>query len=129
MQANANGRAFAWHEANVPDAAKAVKFYTEVVGWTTQSMPMGGDMGEYTMFCAEGTPVCGLMPTVGDMANVPPHWSVYIRVDDVDSAVSKAQAAGGKVVVPAFEVPTVGRMSLLQDDQGAHFWVFKAAPA
>ena len=67
-----NGRAFAWHEVNVPDAAKAVAFYSNVLGWGTQTMYMG-DMGDYTMFTQDGEPFCGLMPTVGEMAHVPPH--------------------------------------------------------
>ena len=125
-QAQNMGNTFVWHECNVPDVAAAKAFYGQVVGWTTQDMPMG-EMGTYTMFCNNGIPVGGIMATVGDMAHVPPHWSVYVAVADVDSAAAKAEELGGKIVVPAFDIPTIGRTCLVTDPQGAMFWLFKGA--
>jgi len=121
------GSTFTWHEVNVPDVNKAIEFYTSVLGWTTKSMDMG-PMGTYTMFCKGEVAMCGIMATVGEMAEVPPHWSTYINVDDVDSSVAKAEAAGGSCRVPAFDIPTVGRIALICDNQGAHFWLFKPEP-
>jgi uncharacterized protein len=120
------GKTFVWHECNVPDVAAAKSFYSQVVGFTTQDMPMG-EMCTYTMFCNNGIPVGGIMATVGEMANVPPHWSVYISVADVDASASKATELGGKILVPAFDIPTIGRMCLVQDPQGAAFWLFRGA--
>lgn len=121
------GSVFPWHEVNVPDSEGAKAFYSGALDWGTQSQDMG-EMGEYTMFTKDGVPMAGLMPTVGELANVPPHWSVYIGVDDVDARLVKIQALGGTVVVPAMDVPTVGRMALCHDPQGAHFWIFKSEP-
>lgn len=118
------GKTFVWHEVNVPDVAAAKSFYGQVAGFTFQEMPMG-EAGTYTMLCNNGIPVGGIMATVGDMADVPPHWSVYIAVADVDTAAAKAVELGGKVMVPAFDIPTIGRMSLIQDPQGAVFWLFR----
>lgn len=120
------GNTFVWHECNVPDGAAAASFYTEVLGWTTTDMDMG-PMGTYTMFGNQGQNVAGIMPTVGEHKDVPPHWSVYFNCDDVDAKAAKAVELGAKVVVPAFDLPTVGRMSLISDPQGAHFWLFKPA--
>jgi uncharacterized protein len=121
------GNTFMWHECNVPDAEAAKSFYSDVMGWTTSEMDMG-PMGTYHMFGSHGHNVAGIMPTVGDMADVPPHWSVYFACDDVDAKAARAVELGAKVVVPAFDVPTVGRMSLISDPQGAHFWLFTPSP-
>src|SRR5262249_5709613 len=121
------GKTFVWHECNVPDAEAAKAFYTGLFGWETKDMDMG-PMGTYTILENNGMGVGGIMPTVGDMAHVPPHWSVYIATDDVDASAEKATELGAEVMVPAFSIPTVGRMSLIKDPQGAHFWLFKGDP-
>lgn len=120
------GNSFPWHELNVPDQAAAIEFYGNVMGWTTHEMDMG-EMGTYTMFCNDCAVICGIMPTVGEHANVPPHWSVYLAVNDVDATAAKVQSGGGTVMVPAFDIPTVGRMCLCQDPQGAVFWIYKSS--
>ncbi len=122
----AAGKAFPWHELYVADAGAAKAFYTDLLGWSVQEFEMG-EMGTYTMLVSNGTPIAGIMQTAGnpDLADMPPHWSVYMAVDDVDATVAKSTALGGTVVVPAMDVPQVGRMSLLCDPQGAMFWVYK----
>lgn len=129
QHALAAGRAFPWHEVYAPNAEAAVEFYTKVFDMETDSMPMG-ESGVYHMLKVGGTAVAGVMSTNSpDMAQVPPHWAVYMTVDDVDQRIEKAIAAGGKVVVPPFEVPNVGRMSLIADPQGAHIWLYKPSEA
>jgi predicted enzyme related to lactoylglutathione lyase len=53
----------------------------------------------------------------------PPSWLSYIATPDVDATVRQAVELGGKVIVSAYNVPTVGRMAHLQDPQGAMFAV------
>lgn len=121
------GRTFVWHELYTPDVKGAVEFYTGVLGFGTQEMEMG-EMGTYTMLTKDGQGVAGVMDTaVLEMPDIPPHWAVYTAVDDVDGRAAAAEAAGGKIVFPAMDVPTVGRMCLIQDPQGAHVWLFKPA--
>lgn len=86
-----------------------------------------GEMGTYTMLSRDGQAVCGAIGTKDDsrMAEVPPHWAVYMAVDDVDARLEKVQANGGEIVVAAMDIPTVGRMALIKDPQGAHLWLFK----
>lgn len=125
----AQGKTFSWHELYSADADKAKEFYTAVFGWETTSMAssMGGD---YTMFVNHGVPVAGYMGTAGNdmLKDVPPHWSVYITVDNVDASVAKCTSLGATVMVPAMDIPNVGRICLLKDPQGAVFWVFQHAP-
>lgn len=124
----AEGKTFPWHEVYTRDVPGTIAFYKETLGWESTSMNMG-EMGDYHMLVANGQPVCGVF----DIANtdnpdhVPPHWSTYIAVDDVDARVAKCLAAGGAVVAGPFDVPTVGRMALIADSQGAHVWLYKSA--
>src|SRR5260370_27355109 len=57
---------------------------------------------------------------------VPPHWMIYIAVDNVDTAVAKAEQSGGKILAPAFDVMDAGRMAVVQDPTGAGFCLWKA---
>lgn len=51
-------------------------------------------------------------------------WTTYIAVDDVDSTVAKALAAGGTVLMEPMDVMTFGRMAVVTDPGGAavSFW-------
>jgi predicted enzyme related to lactoylglutathione lyase len=128
QHALASGRAFPWHELNVPDVDAAVDFYSKALDMGTQDFPHEG--GVYKMLTVGGVSVGGCMSTNSpEMAgmNVPPHWAVYMSVDDVDARLEKVTANGGTIVVPPMDIPNVGRMSLIADPQGAHIWLYKPA--
>lgn len=116
---------FCWVEVQTNNAEGGKRFYSELLGWTAQDTPMG-DGTEYTTFLLHGAPVAGFY--AGDPAlhsgKIPPHWSSYISVDDLDAVMEKIEAAGGKVIMPPAEVMTLGRMAVIQDPTGAYvsFW-------
>ncbi|MGV3618163.1 MAG: VOC family protein [Fimbriimonas sp.] len=120
---NAVGNNFPWHELNVPDVPAAVAFYTAALGFGTKQMDMG-EMGSYSMLTRDGQGIAGMMDTNHLPHPVPPHWAVYLAVDDVDARLEKCTALGATIVVPAMDIPTVGRMSLIADPLGAHIWLF-----
>jgi len=123
----AQGRTFVWHELYVPDLEAAKSFYENALGLGSTSMDIG-EMGAYNMFTNNGAPICGVLSTQSpQFQGVPPHWSVYLAVDDVDARLEKVTESGGKVLVPALDVPTIGRMALIEDPQGATIWLFKGA--
>ena len=126
QHAIAAGNTFPWHELYVASVEDAVSFYTEALGFGTQSMDMG-EMGTYHMLTKNGTGIAGMMSFAQVGMEVPPHWAVYHAVDDVDARVAKCVELGAKVVVPAMDIPTVGRMCLIADPQGAHLWLYKGA--
>lgn len=123
----ASGSTFVWHEVYAADVQKAIEFYTKNLGFGTTSMDMGGEVGTYHMLTKNGKGVAGVMPTNMPGHEVPPHWSVFLAVDDVDARLEKCTADGASIVVPAMDVPTVGRMALISDSQGAHIWLYTPA--
>jgi predicted enzyme related to lactoylglutathione lyase len=105
-----------WHELTSPDLPTATAFYSEVLGVEWESMPMEtGD--DYTCLVVEGRPVGGAFPP--QMEGVPPHWDVYFNVEDCDATVARAVELGASALVPAYDLPGVGRLAMIRDPQGA----------
>ncbi|HYQ06244.1 MAG TPA: VOC family protein [Xanthobacteraceae bacterium] len=110
---------FYWNELMARDVAKAKKFYADTLGWSFDAMPMPGG-GTYWLAKMGDEPVAGIFDISGpDYKAVPEGWMPYIAVDDVDARSRKAVAAGAKIMKPAFDVPNVGRIVVLQEPGGA----------
>ena len=107
-----------WADLLCKNGETAKHFYTNLFGWTFDDHPAGPDM-VYTMFSHDGLPVCASAEPGPGQENLPPHWSVYITVDDLEAAVGRARAAGGTVLMEPFDVLDVGRMAIVQDKEGA----------
>jgi hypothetical protein len=114
---------FIWYElmTDAPEAAKA--FYTRVVGWETRAFQPGDD--GYSLWEADGRGIGGLMriPAEAAAAGARPCWLGYIATDDVDAAAARVEAAGGTLHKEAMDIPTVGRIAMLSDPQGAPFYL------
>ena len=52
-------------------------------------------------------------------------WIAYVNVGDVDATAAKAVELGGRVVLPAMDIPTVGRIAVVLDPQEAPIGLFK----
>lgn len=111
--------AFSWFELMTNNVESAKKFYSELLGWTMQDMPM--ENMTYTVAKVDSEDVGGIMPMPPDSAEMPPTWGIYITVDDVDATASKAKELGGKIFIEPRDIPDVGRFCVIQDPQGAWF--------
>ena len=109
-----------WHELATTDAEAALKFYTELFGWTpTEALDMG-PMGKYHMF-KRSFPLGGMMNKPPEMAQVPPNWGLYFRVDDITAATDRVKANGGQILNGPMEVPGGDMIVNCMDPQGAAF--------
>jgi predicted enzyme related to lactoylglutathione lyase len=111
--------AFSWSELQTSDVEGAKKFYSGLLGWSTEDFP-SAEM-PYTIVKAGEAMVGGIMTLPPQCAEAPPHWGVYITVDDVDASAQKATELGGTIMVPPMDIKDVGRFSLIRDPQGAMF--------
>lgn len=117
---------FCWHEVNTRDPAGTVRFYGELLGATTESMPM--PHGDYAMLSVQGHVVFGVMPLEGlAPPHVPTHWLGYVSVTDVDASTALAQRLGATVLVPPMDIP-IGRWSLVEHAAGGLAALFQAEP-
>lgn len=112
---------FVWYEYLTIDSDAAVAFYTKLIGWGTTVWE--NDMGPYTMWTKGETPVGGLMvlPEEAKQAGAPPSWLPYISTPDTDATAGQVDELGGEILVAPMTVPTVGRMAVMTDPQGAVF--------
>ena len=119
---------FYWNELNTRNAAKAMDFYGQCLGWTFDEMAMENG-GKYYI-CKEGeTPVGGIftMPSP-DFDGIPEHWFSYIAVDDVDKRIAKAISVGASVVRDPFDAQGVGRIAIVKDVNDANLgWMTPVA--
>ncbi len=113
---------FGWNELVTSDVAGAKKFYTSLLGWTTE--PFGAGM-DYTVWKQGSDGVGGLMQA--PQSGMPAHWLPYVIVKDVDATAAQAAKLGAQVCMAPFDVPDVGRIAVLADPQGATFGIFKPA--
>lgn len=118
---------FVWYDYNAADVDKAIAFYTETVGWKSEAWSDSDH--PYTMFTVGEQSVGGVMelPDQARQMGAPPHWLAYTSVASVDDSVAKATELGASVLAPAFDIPDVGRISVLADPQGAVFALFRAS--
>lgn len=118
--------AFSWAELATTDVEGATKFYTALLGWTTEVAPMEGMT--YTLAKVGEERVAGIMSNKYTGGEVRPQWGIYITVDDVDATARKAEELGGKILMPPTDIPNVGRFSALMDPQGVMFSVITYLP-
>ncbi|MEU4419462.1 VOC family protein [Actinoplanes sp. NPDC024001] len=111
-----------WVDLATADLEDAIRFYTALFGWTAEIS--GDDFGGYTTFLLSGLPVAGAGPLFGE--GQPTAWSTYVAADDADAVAARVAVAGGKVLVPPFDVMDQGRMAAFLDPAGAPFSVWEA---
>lgn len=114
---------FCWIELATNNGAAARAFYTELFGWTLREVPIS-EGAVYTIFLNDGRDVAAMFVTGN--AKVPPNWTSYIAVADVDDSVAKARELGGSVLAGPMDVGDFGRMAMLTDNQGAAFAIWQA---
>src|SRR5688500_7088390 len=127
MSTSSDRGLFVWHEVGTTDQRAGEEFYSTIAGWKAESWSQNPS---YKIFSARREPKAGLylITDLPNMLTPPPHWLSYIGTPDVDATVRQAVELGGKVAVPAYNVPSVGRMAHLQDPQGALFAVSSQEP-
>lgn len=118
---------FGWYELLTTDTDAAGKFYSGVVGWTTKDMP--GPTGPYIVYQIDGVGMAGMMTIPEDAQDMPPNWTGYITVDDVDASLEKIVAAGGKLHKGPMDVPGILRFAVVSSPGGEVFIIFAPDPA
>jgi predicted enzyme related to lactoylglutathione lyase len=114
-----------WYELMTTDMKAAESFYRTVVGWT--AAPFAAAQHPYTMFSRSGdVPVAGVM-TKPDEVKAPPFWAMYVGVPKLEDAASHIKRLGGTAHTEIIEIPTVGRMQMMMDPQGAAFYIYEPA--
>jgi uncharacterized protein len=113
-----------WNECVAQDDAKALAFYESVFGYAHDAMDMG-PMGTYYVLKKDGVPRAGIMKCPDP--NMPSMWLPYVAVKDCDATADKVVSLGAKIVVPARDIPGVGRFAVAVDPTGGAIAFIKPA--
>ncbi|MBI3278278.1 MAG: VOC family protein [Acidobacteria bacterium] len=112
---------FCWADLMTPAQEGAVQFYQALFGWRAEA---GEDNSGY-LHIKNGDEYIGGIPPAGN-PNAPPHWQLYLLVQDCDASTARAKEAGAKVYMGPTSMEGVGRWSVVADPQGAVVALFQA---
>ena len=116
-----------WSDLATSDQEGAKTFYGALLGWGYEDMPAGEGV-VYSMAKLRGSSAAAISPQQADEAaqGVPPHWNVYVTVEDVEATAGKVAEAGGQVFAEPFDVFDAGRMAVISDASGAALCLWQA---
>lgn len=112
-----------WYELLTTDMKAAEAFYTPVVEWTVQ--PFEGSGQPYDTWIAKDGKAAGGVMKVPEGMNWPPHWVFYVGTRTLEKTVADADRLGARAMSEVIAIPTVGRLRVMQDPQGAMFALFE----
>src|SRR3954452_21102425 len=107
-----------WNEAAVDDPEAGRRFYSAVFGFRFDEVEGAGG---YATFATDGGSLGGLGAL---QPGAPKGWATCFAVASTDEAVAGVEAAGGKVVMAAQDMP-FGRFAVVEDPWGAAFSVLQ----
>jgi predicted enzyme related to lactoylglutathione lyase len=107
-------------EIGAADNAALKTFYAQLFGWTLQDLSGGG----YTVVdtCAGQ----GILGGIGRSNDGTPWATFYVEVPDLQSVLDRAEAMGGKTVVPILDIPNWGSFAMFNDADGLLIGVMKS---
>jgi predicted enzyme related to lactoylglutathione lyase len=109
-------------EIHADDPARAIRFYQSVFGWTFAKWD--GPMPYWLVTTgADDTPGIngGLLPRQGPRpveGQAVGAFVCTVDVPGVDEFASRAEQAGGRIVMPKAAIPGIGWLSYLKDTEG-----------
>ncbi len=115
-----------WYELSTNNRDAAADFYQAVFGWNMVSFGDGAEAGQDPSmgFSLDGEAIlAGVENLENEIAEFPPHWSVYFGVLDCDEVVAAAVKLGGKVLISPTPYSPSARYAKLFDPQGGMFCI------
>jgi predicted enzyme related to lactoylglutathione lyase len=109
-------------DLTVEGAEKIRDFYSAVVGWQVENMPMkdGDDAySDYVLKDESGGWVGGVCHHRGANKGIPSQWIVYVNVANIADSVKKCLELGGKVIRESKDKNGNYQYAMIQDPTGA----------
>ncbi len=112
------------------DLERAMKFYTEVFGWTYQKWDFGGEPYWGVMTAPEGSTELGInggllkrpgpAPIEGQAVTA---WACTVQVENIDETIKKIENAGGTLALAKQAIPGMAWQAYYKDTEGNIFGV------
>ncbi|HEY4187865.1 MAG TPA: VOC family protein [Polyangia bacterium] len=104
-----------WFEVLGNDGAKLQKYYADLFGWNITAGPSKyGEVDTNATGAKKGIPG-------GISASYPgtrPWVTFYVAANDIDATLTNARELGGKVVMPATQIPNGPIVAAFEDPEG-----------
>jgi predicted enzyme related to lactoylglutathione lyase len=116
-----------WYELLTNDPEGAAAFYTQVLGWGTDTHSGGGT--PYTMWVNGEQPIGGVMelPPEAVAQGTPPNWLMYVSTPDIEGTTQRARELRAQILAGPMDLPDVGVISVIADPQGPVFAAYQPA--
>lgn len=104
----------AWIDITASDAERSRDFYRDLLDWEI-------DVDESVNYGLVRPTSERLPGGIGQTSDESPHPRgvvVYFAVDDLDQALERAESLGAALLVPAWELPGLGKMAVVGDPDG-----------
>lgn len=118
---------FCWHELLSENHEAAFAFYSKLFGWKLRSEFDMGATGKYLLFGNEDRGFGGMFTRPKEVHASA--WNYYVEVGDLDAAIERAKAKGGKICNGPMSVPGGARIAQLEDPEGAGFALHESPKA
>ncbi len=120
-----------YFDLTVHDVGAARKFFEAVFGWQFERFPMPY---EYYRIQAGPESEPGIDGGIGAVKDAPiaggmPLTQLTVPVTDLDDAITKVLASGGRVVEPRMPIPGIGWYATCAEPGGLRFGMIQADPA
>ncbi|MGY1616975.1 VOC family protein [Geodermatophilus sp. SYSU D00691] len=110
------GAPVAFFEVTSPDHERAQRFYGELFGWQVAADPGMGGYGLVDTAAGEGAIGGGIGPVEEQDS---PGVRIYVRVDDLETYLQRAEQLGGTRMVPPTDLPGgYGTFAMFADPDG-----------
>ncbi len=119
-----------YFDFTVHDVGQARKFFQAVFDWQFERFPMPY---EYYRIQAGPESEPGIDGGIGAVKDTPiaggmPATQLTLPVANLDEAVAKVQASGGRVVEPKLPIPGIGWYATCAEPGGLRFGIIQADP-
>lgn len=105
-----------------PQPDQAARFYGNLFKWTIDA---ANALGYRTIITGDGGINGGIWPAPPE---TPSFVQLFVEVDDIDSYLAKAVAAGASVIIPRSELPDGDSLAILRDPFGLSFGLYRPPP-
>ena len=118
-----------WFDLTVSNAEEVKDFYSKVIGWKYEPVPMqNNEYHDYNMKAPEsGMTVTGICHTRGVNADLPAQWMLYINVNDLNQSINECKTSGGKIIAGPKDMGKFGKYCIIKDPAGAVCALFEPA--
>lgn len=116
-----------WHDLLTDQVDRARRFYADLFGWqylvehASDFAWRPGQPADYPLIISGQAAHGGFVePDI----QVSPGWLAYVAVSDVAGSAERARNLGARIEREPFDVPSVGRSTLIRDPWGARICAF-----